>query len=137
MSLSFRRSIMADIVQELTVTALPERVFQMMATPQSLAQWWTKTSTGEPQQGAEYILTFGPEHGWRGAVTRYTPGSAFELQITKADPDWVGTRVGCELRPEGKDATRVRFYHTGWSTENEHWRVSCYCWAMYLKVMRR
>lgn len=31
----------------------------------------------------------------------------------------------------------VRFYHTGWPTENAHWRISCYCWAMYLRVMRR
>lgn len=128
---------MADIVQEFTVKAGPERVFQTMATPQGLAEWWTKTSAGEPRQGAEYTLTFGPEYDWRGRVARYAPNSAFELEISKADPDWTGTRVGCELRPEGKDSTRVRFYHTGWPTENEHWRVSCYCWAMYLRIMRR
>lgn len=128
---------MADIVQEFIVKAAPARVFQTMATPQGLAQWWTKTSAGEPQQGAEYTLTFGPEYDWSGRVARYAPNSAFELEISKAHPDWMGTRVGCELRPEGKDGTRVRFYHTGWPTENEHWRVSCYCWAMYLRIMRR
>ncbi|MBI3448600.1 MAG: hypothetical protein HY049_06775 [Acidobacteria bacterium] len=31
----------------------------------------------------------------------------------------------------------MRFHHTGWPTANEHWRVSCYCWAMYLRLMRR
>lgn len=128
---------MADIIQEFTVKASPARVFQAMATPEGLACWWTKTSAGKPEAGAEYVLFFGPKYDWRGRVTRYTPQSAFELKMTNADPDWMGTRVGCELRPEGKDATRVRFYHTGWPTENEHWRISCYCWAMYLRIMRR
>lgn len=128
---------MADIIQEFTVKSPPPRVFQIIATPEGLAQWWTKTSVGEPRKGAEYSLGFGPGYEWSGRVTRYVPDSAFEIEITKAHSDWQGTRVGCELRADGKDATRVRFYHKGWPTENEHWRVSCYCWAMYLRIMRR
>ena len=128
---------MPNIVQEFTVKAPPERVFQMMSTPEGLSQWWTKTSAGEPRQTAEYTLGFGPEYDWRGRVSRFVPNSEFELEMTKAHSDWIGTRVGCELRQEGKDATRVRFYHTGWPIENEHWRISCYCWPMYLRIMRR
>ncbi len=127
---------MADIVQELTVKASPGRVFRAMGTPEGLSHWWTKTSTGDPREGAEYGLLFGPDGDWTGIVTRYVPDSAFELELTKADQDWLGTRVGCELQADG-DATRVRFYHAGWPTENQHWRVSCHCWAMYLRIMRR
>jgi hypothetical protein len=57
--------------------------------------------------------------------------------MVNAHPDWVGTRVGCELTPDGKDGTRVIFRHTGWPEQNEHWRVSCFCWAMYLRILRR
>jgi uncharacterized protein YndB with AHSA1/START domain len=128
---------MPDIIQEFTINVPPARVFEAMATPQGLAQWWTKTSAGEPKSGAEYMLDFGPEHEWKGKITRYTPDAAFELEMTTAHEDWIGTRVGCELRPDGKNSTRVRFYHTGWPEENEHWRVSCYCWAMYLRILRR
>lgn len=128
---------MAQIVQEFTVRAPAERVFQTMGTPEGLAHWWTESSSGQPQEGAEFALTFNPEHDWKGRVRRYLPNSAFEIEITHAHPDWIGTRVGCELLPEGANATRVRFYHTGWPTENQHWRVSCYCWAMYLRTMRR
>ncbi len=35
------------------------------------------------------------------------------------------------------DITQVRFYHRGWPVETEHYRISCYCWAMYLRVMKR
>ena len=34
-------------------------------------------------------------------------------------------------------ASRVLFYHKGWPSENECWRVSCSCWAMYLRLLRR
>jgi uncharacterized protein YndB with AHSA1/START domain len=129
--------IVADIIHEFPVRSAPPRVFHAMATPQGLAQWWTQSSAGRPHEGAEYLLNFGPDYRWRGRVTRYLPDSEFELEITEAHPDWVGTRVGCELRPEGRESTRVRFYHSGWPSENQHWRVSCYCWAMYLRIMRR
>jgi hypothetical protein len=82
------------------------------------------------------LVVKAPDFDWHGRVTRYEPDSAFELAITKADADWMGTRVRCELM-EGAAQTRVRFYHTGWPTENAHWRISCYCWAMYLRIMRR
>jgi len=128
---------MPDIIQEFIVNVPQVRVFHAMATPQGLAHWWTETSAGEPKPGAEYTLDLGPGHDWKGKVTRFTPDSAFELEIAKAHDHWMGTRVGCELQPEGKNATRVRFYHTGWSEGNEHRRVACYCWAMYLRIMRR
>jgi len=128
---------MADILQEFTIKAPRERVFEAMATPEGLARWWTKSATGEAKENAEFTLFFGPGYDWRGKVTRYIPGSAFELLITQAHPDWMGTRVGCQLELESQAVTRVRFYHTGWPADNEHWRVSCYCWAMYLRLLRR
>ena len=128
---------MADILQLLTINATRDRVFETMATPQGLDCWWTKLATGEARNNAEYALSFGPGYDWRGKVTRYVPGSAFELQLTQADADWKGTRVGCDLESTSPTVTLVRFYHTGWPTDNEHWRISCYCWAMYLRILRR
>jgi uncharacterized protein YndB with AHSA1/START domain len=128
---------MADIIHEFTVKALPERVFQSFATPSGLEKWWTKESSGESRDGGTVRLYFGPQYDWQARVTRRVESSRFELQITQAHPDWMGTLVGCELSPEGNDATRVRFYHTGWPENNEHWRVSCFCWAMYLRILRR
>src|SRR5262249_36493864 len=64
------------------------------------------------------------------------PDAEFELQMMVADDDWRETRVGFRL--EEKDGmTWVRFSHTGWPSQNEHYRVSCHCWAMYLRILRR
>jgi hypothetical protein len=87
-------------------------------------------------QGAEYQLSFGPEHDWSARVTRYVPNSEFELEMVRADKDWMGTRVGLRLDDRG-ETTWVRFHHTGWPSANEHYRISCNCWAMYLRILRR
>jgi len=128
---------LADILQQLIIKAPRERVFEMFATPQGLDRWWTKTSSGKPQLNAEFTLFFGPGYDWRAIVSRCSSPSEFELLITQAHPDWLGTRVGCELEAENEATTTVRFYHFGWPLASEHWRISCYCWAMYLRLLRR
>jgi uncharacterized protein YndB with AHSA1/START domain len=126
----------SDILHDFPIRAPVSRVFDSVSTPAGLDQWWTKQSTGTRQEGAVYALQFGPGFDWRATVSKCAPGSAFELTITRADADWMGTRVGFQLEPR-ENGTRVRFRHTGWPTANEHYRISCYCWAMYLRVLKR
>jgi len=127
---------MPDIFHDFPIKVPPDRVFQGVSTPQGLDRWWTKQSKGSAKAGSEFELWFGPKFDWRARVARCVADSEFELEIVRADPDWVGTRVGFHL--EGRNGTtQVRFHHTGWPTANEHWRVSCYCWAMYLRILRR
>jgi uncharacterized protein YndB with AHSA1/START domain len=86
----------ADIVHEFTVKAQPERVFQLFATPEGMDKWWTKASGGEMGEGGEVRLYFGRDFKWRGRVTRSNAPHGFELEITEAHPDWMGTRAGME-----------------------------------------
>lgn len=41
------------------------------------------------------------------------------------------TQVGFDLEPSDI-GTQVHFYDRGWPEANEHDRISCHCWAMYL-----
>lgn len=127
---------MADILHDLPIDAPPDRVFHAVSTPEGLDTWWTQRSAGAPQEGAEYELGFGPEYDWRARVTRCVPGREFELEMARSDRDWLGTRVGFRLEPRGY-GTWLRFSHTGWPAPNEHYRISCNCWALYLRVLRR
>ena len=127
---------MPDIVHDLPIKAAASRVFRAASTPAELDHWWTARSAGKPRLGAEYELWFGPEHDWRATVTRCEPDVEFELTLNRADQEWVGTQVGFQLEAKG-GATQVRFHHLGWPAATEHYRVSCYCWAMYLRVLRR
>lgn len=127
---------MADIFHDFPIKAPLDRVFHAVSRPEGLDTWWTKRSAGTPREGAEYELGFGPEYDWRAKVTRYAPESEFEIEMVRADGDWLGTRVGFRLEPRD-GLTWVRFHHTGWPSVNEHYRISCNCWAMYLRILRR
>ena len=127
---------MSDIFHDFPIKAPAGRIFQGVSTPEGLDCWWTKTSSGQPSLGAAYNLRFGPKYEWRAIVTKFTPDAEFELQFDRADPDWLGTRVGWLLEPRDS-STWVRFHHTGWPVANEHYRISCNCWALYLRLLRR
>jgi uncharacterized protein YndB with AHSA1/START domain len=85
---------MADIYHDFPIKAPVERVYAAVSTPQGLDAWWTKRSAGTATEGAEWELGFGPTFEWRARVTRAAATTEFELQLTTASPDWVGTRVG-------------------------------------------
>ncbi len=124
------------ILHDFPIAVPPASVFEAISSPAGLDQWWTMKSSGTPQVGTEYQLHFGPGYDWRAMVRKSRPGEAFELEMTRAMKDWHGTRVGFELAPQGT-GTAVRFYHAGWGDATEHFRISCYCWAMYLRILRR
>lgn len=124
------------ILHDFPIAVPPARVFEGISSPAGLDAWWTARSAGAPVMGSEYQLWFGPEYDWRAVVRKSRPGEAFELEMTRAMKDWHGTRVGFELAP-ADTGTLVRFYHAGWNGASEHYRISCYCWAMYLRILRR
>ncbi|HWA59252.1 MAG TPA: SRPBCC domain-containing protein [Gemmatimonadales bacterium] len=126
----------ADILHDFPIAVPPARVYEAITTPAGLDQWWTARSFGAPVPGSEYQLWFGPEYDWRAVVSIARPNEAFELRLTKAMVDWLGTRVGFVLSPGGA-GTQLHFYHAGWNAVTEHFRISSFCWAMYLRLLRR
>ncbi len=50
--------------------------------------------------------------------------------------DWIGTHVGFDLSP-ADGGTKVRFHHRGWATQSGHFRISSYCWAQLLHLLKR
>lgn len=127
---------MADICHDFPIKGSAAKVFSAISTPEGLSSWWTKTCEGTPREGAEYDLGFGPGYDWRALVTQCVADSLFELKMTQADDDWRGSRLSFKLAGND-DGTQVVFRHSGWPEENEHYRISCYCWAMYLRHLKR
>ena len=127
---------MADIYHDFAITAKRASVFQAVSTSAGLTAWWTLRTKGEPIPGGEYELWFGPEYDWRALVSKCVPNTEFELELTKSMGDWQGTRVGFRLE-ESKGVTHVRFHHTGWPEANDHFRGSSFCWALYLRLLKR
>ncbi len=127
---------MADIYHDFPIRASADRVFDAISSPEGLSVWWTRRATGEPVKDSTYELFFGPGYDWRAKVRSCTPGSEITWEFTSAEPEWVGSVLRFELRESG-GVTQVRFSHTGWPDAGKHFRTSSYCWAMYLRLLRR
>lgn len=127
---------MADIYHHFPVNGSVERVYDAISTPMGINIWWSRNAKGVAAPGNIYELDFGPGYIWQAQVSRCLPPFEFELTLTDADPEWVGTKIGF-LLADKDDATQVSFYHSGWTEIGEHFRISNYCWAMYLRLMKR
>lgn len=127
---------MADIFHDLHINASPAKVFKAVTSPSGLNSWWTVRSSGEAGEGNTYTLWFGPKYDWRAVVRTAVPNVEIAWEVTDADEDWQGTRLGFHLVDQ-EGSTKVQFYHTGWKEANEHFRRSSYCWALYLRHLKR
>ena len=127
---------MADLFHNFPIEASAEKVFEAISLSEGLDKWWTKGSAVNPFPGGLYTLDFGPGYIWKAVVSEYVKAKVFELKMTEADDDWLGTVIGFNLI-DHQDKTEVNFYHTGWPQKNEHFKISSYCWAMYLRILKR
>ena len=127
---------MTDINHKFAIKAPIERVFWGFTSPQGLNIWWPKNSSGAPILDTEYVLDFGPGYIWKAKVTRIVENEEFELTMTFADKDWLDTKVGCRLE-HAEGWRQIHFYHAEWPENNNHYYTSNYCWAMYLRVLKR
>ena len=127
---------MPDILHDFPIAAPPAVVFEGVTTPRGLDSWWTERSSSTPVVGLDYHLYFGPQYDWRARVAHCEQDAFFELEMTRADTDWQGTRVSFQLEPRD-GGTWLRFGHLGWREADDHCRISSFCWAMYLRILKR
>ena len=127
---------MFEILHDLHINSKPSEVYSLISTPRGLNKWWTKDSEGEAEEGSRYRLYFSDEYDWAGKVTKCQIEDYIEWEMIDCSDDWKGTLVGFELFPKD-DGTEVRFYHKGWKNQNSEYRGSSYCWAAYLRLLKR
>ena len=127
---------MADIYHDFQIYASPEEVFRGITSPEGVSAWWSQNTVGIPEEGQIYDLDFGPGYQWKAKVVQSVVPTKFEWELVEASDDWLGTQIGFRL--EGTAAlTNVSFHHKGWPHKNDHYRISCFCWAMYLRILKR
>jgi uncharacterized protein YndB with AHSA1/START domain len=127
---------MSTIFHDLYIEAPASKVFKGISSPELLDEWWTNKCKGDVALGREYQLYFTPEYIWQATVTKYNPAKEFELTVHDSHIDWDGTKVGFMVQEKGEH-TKLQFYHSDWKEINEHFRVSSYCWATYLRILKR
>jgi len=127
---------MVDINHKFPIAGSLSEVFEAISTPAGLDSWWTLESEGEPYGECEYRFFFSEENDWRAEVTHVETDRSIEWVFTEAMPNWTGTRLRIDLEDK-EGLTWVTFLHSGWETDGEHYRISCFCWAMYLRLLKK
>lgn len=127
---------MADIHHDFLIHGPAARVYEAITSPQGLDSWWTLRAAGEPVRNSTYEFNFGENYNWQAIVLEVVPGFEISWEFTEADADWTGTTLKITMREDNGD-TSVRFEHTGWPEPNEHFRITTFCWAMYLRLLKR
>lgn len=127
---------MADIFHYFTINTSSNKVFDAISTPKGIDKWWTKSSSGKVAVGETFHFYFEQDYNWAAVVSKCIPDKEFELTMKTSDKDWEGSKVGFRLADKNI-FTEVQFYHIGWKEDNEHYRISNFCWAMYLRILKR
>ena len=128
---------MADIHHSLIIETPANDVFDAVTTPNGLDNWYTLSSQGVPESGSLYHFNFGPDHQWKAIVTRCVESQEIAMKFVRADADWMGTEIYFKLEEEQGIRTHLTFSHKGWAAPTSHFQRSSYCWAMYLRILKR
>jgi uncharacterized protein YndB with AHSA1/START domain len=134
----FKDSIMDNnfsIYHNLFIKASAEKVFNAIAIPEHLNNWWPLQSSGNPELNSEYNFNFTDEYNWYGKVSEVTPNQSFFIKMTQSDNDWNPTTFGFVLE-ESETGVSVKFSHTGWPECNTEFKQSSFCWAMLLNGLK-
>jgi len=126
---------MPDIYHQFEIRGNREAVFDAIAKAEGLNSWWTLEAGGEPVLGSEYRFYFGPEYDWLAKVVEVRSGHEIRWSLVRAMDDWLPTTFGFELA-DAEQGTTVRFSHTGWTSEGEHFAITSFCWGQLLNGLK-
>ncbi len=129
---------MADIVKELTITAVPGRVFNALTKPDEIARWWTDDLSVTPEVGSL-------------AEFRFSQGTfVIQFEVAELDQDkkvrwitrqgpatghWKGTSVTWLLEP-AHNGTLLVFNHDGFAQADERYEITRTWWGHFLDSLK-
>ena len=104
-----------------------------------MAGWWTTETTGDDKAGGMITFRFTDDGRELGVfdmkILELQPGKRVAWQVVKGPPEWVGTKIGFELKQED-DFTIVLFRHEGWKEPVEFMYHCSTKWAIFLMSLK-
>ena len=130
---------MVDILHRVGIKAPLDAVYQALATRDGVAGWWTNDTQGDSRVGGALRFTFhagGAEiGGFEMTVIALQPGALVRWEVVNGPAEWIGTRIGFELKQEGEYVI-VLFRHEGWKEPIEFMHHCSAKWAIFLMSLK-
>lgn len=118
------------------IAAPRAKVFTTISSVEGASQWWTIGTSGSGEVGGVLEFAFGPHGVMNAKVEKLVPRELVEWKVLEGPEDWPGTTLSFKL-DENDGKTRVRFEHSGWSHNGDHYAASCFSWARYMESLRQ
>ena len=130
---------MVDILHRVGIKAPVGEVYKALTMREGLAGWWTNNTQAESKVGGALQFRFsagGAEiGGFEMKVLELQPAKRVLWQVVGGPEEWVGTRIGFDLKQAGEHAI-VLFKHQGWKEPVEFMHHCSTKWAMYLMSLK-
>src|SRR5262245_56677999 len=125
---------MVDILHRVGIKSPLNETYQALATRDGLAAWWTNRTKGESKVGSVLEFRF-DAGGFDMKVVELDPAGRVVWQVIDGPKEWIGTKIGFELRREG-EFTIVLFTHEGWKEPVELMHHCSTKWAVFLMSLK-
>ena len=104
---------MPDILHKVGIRSSSlDDTYKALTMREGLSAWWTTDTQGESKVGGVLQFRFGAG-GFDIKVLERHPAKHVLWQVVDGPEEWVGTKIGFDLKQEG-DWTIVVFKHEGW-----------------------
>jgi hypothetical protein len=126
---------MPDILHRVGIKSSTRDAYKALATIDGLAGWWTSTTKGDSKVGGQIHFQFGDRGFFDTKVLELIPNERVLWQVVDGPAEWVGTKIGFDLKQEGEQAT-VLFKHQGWKEPVEFMHHCSTKWAIFLMSLK-
>jgi hypothetical protein len=127
---------MPDILHRIGIkSSSPNEAYKALTAIEGLSGWWTADTKGESKVGEVVKFRFGDLGGFDMKVLELDPARRVLWQVVDGPEEWVGTRVGFDLKRDG-DYTIVLFKHQGWKEPGEFMSHCSTKWGVFLMSLK-
>ncbi|HLI69286.1 MAG TPA: SRPBCC domain-containing protein [Ktedonobacteraceae bacterium] len=127
---------MSAIVEELTIAAVPERVFKALTQQDEIIRWWACEARVKPEVGFVGEFRFQPPAGTlQFEVAELEQDKKVHWLSRQGPPYWAGTSVTWQLTPI-YDRTTVVFTHDGFAQVDENYQRVRGNWVYFLASLK-
>jgi uncharacterized protein YndB with AHSA1/START domain len=128
---------MPDIRHRVVISAPLDRVYEAVATPEGISDWWTRDGVrGESFEGSKLEFYFdNPEPSAIMEITRLDPEGTVNWNCIDGADEWIGTKVSFDLKDLDGE-TVVMFAHADWRNPSELMSHCSARWAYFLLSLK-
>ncbi len=127
---------MVAIVEERTIAATPESVFNALTQQDEIVRWWADEARVKPEVGSLGEFRFRPPAGvLQFEVAELNTGEKVCWISRQGPPQWAGTSVTWQLTPV-QNGTHVVFTHDGFAHVDAVYEQTRRNWQYFLNSLK-